>query len=451
LSLSTLADRYCPSVCRPILNRVQQSPIGKRIVSGTFWLVVGNGFGKLFTFIAMVLVARILGKEEFGEFGLVRSTAMTFVAFSSFGMGITATKYIAELLHTDKERTGRIIGLTYVFTFFTSFVVAIIFYLISPWICEIQLNKPELLNVMQLGSVLLFLMTFMGTQVAVMTGFQDFRGLAVTTIISSIIILPIYIIGTYYWGLYGGICGVIIATFLNILINSGLIYRNTLKHNICYNFLSAYKELFILWNGNIPITLNSITYTITIWICLLWLGCLPNGSSELGAYFAASSIYIAIAFIPQNIFTVTFPTLSKINSNSDTRYFYRTVSKITLLIILATLIIIIPVMLFATPIMLVFGDEFIDSKNLLLFACISLFCNNISSMVNQVFYSQARNWECFFYSLIYLGIYCCLVIFLLRNGLGSSSIFLSRIIADIIYVTCMFFVLTKTIKKLKVI
>jgi hypothetical protein len=56
LSLSTLADHYCPSIFRPILNRVQQSPIGKRIVSGTFWSVVGNGFGKLLRLLQWFLL-----------------------------------------------------------------------------------------------------------------------------------------------------------------------------------------------------------------------------------------------------------------------------------------------------------------------------------------------------------------------------------------------------------
>jgi O-antigen/teichoic acid export membrane protein len=128
---------------------VQQSPIGKRLVSGTFWSVVGNGFGKVFTFIAMILVARILGKEAFGDFGLVRSTASMFITFSSFGMGLTATKYIAEMLHSDKVRVGRIIGLNYLLSFFVSLIIAAIFYLCIPRICEVILKSPDIVNEMR--------------------------------------------------------------------------------------------------------------------------------------------------------------------------------------------------------------------------------------------------------------------------------------------------------------
>jgi O-antigen/teichoic acid export membrane protein len=198
---------------------VQQSPVGKRIVSGTFWLVLGNGFGRGLTFIAMIFVARILGKESFGEFGLVRSTAMTFVTFSSFGKGITATKYIAELLPSDKERVGRIIGLSYIFTFLMSLVISVIFYFAVPYICETQLNAGQLTDAMKLGAVLLFLSTFMGTQISVMTGFQDFRGLALTTGIVGILSLPIYLVGTFLYGIFGAVIAVIVSTTLNLIIN----------------------------------------------------------------------------------------------------------------------------------------------------------------------------------------------------------------------------------------
>jgi O-antigen/teichoic acid export membrane protein len=145
----------------PVLNRVQQSPIGKRIVSERFWSVVGNGFSKMFTFIAIFFVAIILEKEAFGEFGLVRATTSMFVTFSSFGMGLTATKYIAELLHSDKERIDRIIGLNYLLSFFVSLVIATIFYFSIPQICETLLNASGLVDEMKCGALLLFLMTFM--------------------------------------------------------------------------------------------------------------------------------------------------------------------------------------------------------------------------------------------------------------------------------------------------
>ena len=46
--------------------------------------------------IATVFVARILGKIVYGEFGMIQSTVGMFGVFAGFGMGLTATKHVAE-------------------------------------------------------------------------------------------------------------------------------------------------------------------------------------------------------------------------------------------------------------------------------------------------------------------------------------------------------------------
>jgi len=43
---------------------------------------------------ASVLVARILGKEVFGEYGIIRSTVNIFRVFNGFGMGLIATNHM---------------------------------------------------------------------------------------------------------------------------------------------------------------------------------------------------------------------------------------------------------------------------------------------------------------------------------------------------------------------
>jgi O-antigen/teichoic acid export membrane protein len=393
MNLSTIADQYCPSICRPFLNRVQQSPIGKRIVSGTFWLVVGNGFGKVFTFIAMVLVARILGKEAFGEFGLVRSTASMFVAFSSFGMGLTATKYIAELLHTDKERTGRIIGLTYVFTFFTSLIVAIAFYLISPWLCETQLGKPELTNIIQWGAILLFLMAFMGTQVAVMTGFQDFRGLAIVTGIVGMLSLPIYVGGAYWFGMFGSVVAVMLCIVLNIATNSLFIYKNIKKYKIRYEFSKGYKELSVLWNLNLPITIFSILFLVTDWLVLMMLRLQPDGTTELGIFYAAQNIQIAFFFLPTLLGTVFFPNLCSLGGvNQKGRYWVVVRKGIALQTVIA-LITVLPMILFSGFLMRLNGNEFADNNLILIIFGILGVMNVLYHVVWQILVDQKKMWN----------------------------------------------------------
>jgi O-antigen/teichoic acid export membrane protein len=431
MSLSTLADKYCPTVCRPVLNRVQQSPIGKRIASGTFWSVAGNGFGKMFTFIAMVLVARILSKEAFGEFGLVRSTASMFVAFSGFGMGLTATKYIAELLHTDKERVGRVIGLTYVFTFFTSLIVAITFYLISPWLCETQLGKPELTSTMRLGTALLFLTTFMGTQTAVMTGFQDFRGLAIMNILVGLITIPIYVICTYCNGLRGAIIAVVFASVLNLMINSKLIYKNTKKYQVNYNFRNAYKEFSIIGQSNLPITLGVVTTAMAYWIVQMILAKQPDGISQLSIYYAVLNYQLAISFFPSQLTQVFFPILNELNS---TRRYWYVVPKMLLINFSISLLIVCPFLVFSKYFMSLYGAEFINGWLTLCMAGLAVVASTISGIFYQIILSLGLNWTQFFINFFCMAIFVYITnILIMTTNLRAGSIFCSYIICSLIY------------------
>jgi O-antigen/teichoic acid export membrane protein len=422
---------------------VQQSPIGKRIVSGTFWSVIGNGLGKTFTFIAIIFVIRILGKEVFGEFGLIRSTATTFVVFSNFGMGLTATKYIAELLQTDKERVGRIISLTYLFTFFTSLIVAIAFYFAVPWFYESQLNTPHLTEVMRLGAVLLFLSTFMGTQISVMTGFRDFRGLAITTGLIGILSLPIYVLGARWYGIYGVMISVILCAVFNVIMNSMLIYRNINKYQLRYDFIKAYKEYSILWNSNLPIVICNILYVGMIWLVQIMLRLQHNGTTELGEYYAAQNIQIAFCFLPTLITTVFFPNLCEIGGTGQNRWYWNVVKKGFILQAVISLLILLPLFLFPNFFMGLNGDEFIGRGFVLFAVGIWGWLCILCSTGWCVIVDQKKAWFTVLVLTIEVIIVLTLSYLLLEIQWGNIGIVTALIVGRIINLVSIFYYLYK--------
>jgi O-antigen/teichoic acid export membrane protein len=338
--------------------------------------------------------------------------------------------------------------LSYLFTFVSSFAVAVLFYFLSPWLCETQLHNPALVKPLQIGALLLFLTTFAGTQVSVMTGFQDFRGLAWTNGLTGLLSLPVMVGGAYYGGMAGAVCGAVIGAGVNLLVNSLFIYRNTKKYQIRYAFRQAYKELPVLWSSNIPIVLTLMSYLLSIWICQIWVGQL-YGSSELGAYFAVSGIYAIVNFIPQNVLSVLFPQLTVLNSTASPRQYMQKLRKISWGIAFISTLAAIPFILFSDTVMTCFyGGGFAGTGNLLRFACAALVAASVSAAANQAFWSKGLNWQCFFYGIIYLLFYNGGVYLLLRHGFGAESIFISRIIADIVYAAlCLLFVIPYYVKK----
>lgn len=393
-----------------------------RIASGAFWSVFGSGAAKGVTLLAMVLTARILGKEAFGEFGFIRSTALTFITFSSFGVGLTATKYIAELLVSDKDRAGRIIGLSYLFTFFSSLIVSAIFYGIAPWLCVSQLNAPHLVGEMQLGSLLLFLLTMMGTQLGVMAGFQDFRGLAFANFVSGIGSLPLYALGAYFGGLWGALIGLLCATGLNIAVNSVFIFRNTKKYGIKYAFAETYKELPILWKFSLPTLFCSVTYSTLFWGCQLILAAQTNGSAELGVYFAAADFYALILFAPANLSPIFLSFLSELRGRENKIGYRKTVFVHLLANVTITAILALPIAIFSKPIMNLFGSDFTDGYRTLCVLCLAAVFFVIGQVVDQIVASQDKMWLNFMYSLFGALAMISICCYLVDNGWGSLGL-----------------------------
>lgn len=56
------------------LLKTDNSNITRRIVSGSFWVLVGTIVSKIMVFVATIIVARILSKEVYGQLGIIRST-----------------------------------------------------------------------------------------------------------------------------------------------------------------------------------------------------------------------------------------------------------------------------------------------------------------------------------------------------------------------------------------
>ena len=117
-----------------IKSRILTSDVIKRLASGAIWSFTGTAIAKLIVLIASIFCARILGKELFGEFGMVRSTINMFVVLGSAGLGITATKYIAEYRYTQKERVASIYLLTTVFAVVTGLIVTIAILLLADYL-----------------------------------------------------------------------------------------------------------------------------------------------------------------------------------------------------------------------------------------------------------------------------------------------------------------------------
>jgi O-antigen/teichoic acid export membrane protein len=374
----------------------------------------------------MIIVARILGTQLYGEYGLIKSVTDVFIVLSSFGLGTTATKHIAELLSNDKKRIGRIIGLCYLFTFVTCLMLAIGLYLTAPLICNSSVLKvPHLVNEFRISIVMLIFITFGGIQMGIMAGFQDFRGLAFVNLISGLLAIPLYIVGTIYAGINGTIIGVGIAAAVNVLINSIFIYRNICKFEIRYSFIDAWKEYPILWKLSLPLFLCGFFYIFFTVIFRMMLAASPNGFHELGIFVAAIQIETIMCYISGQIGSVSMPMFSELLGKKDVVKYQKLSHFILLLIIGIVSLFIIPMVCMSHWVMSLYGNGFEEGWLVLVIVCCGVIFRAGESLTCRQCISLNRMWEYSGAVILILLMQLGLLYYFLKFGLGAVGMALA--------------------------
>jgi O-antigen/teichoic acid export membrane protein len=231
-------------------------------------------------------VARILGSEGYGQFGILRSTVLMFTSFAGYSLGITASKHVAECLNSDKEKTGRILGLTVGFGVLMGLLVGIVFYLLSPWLALKTLNAPEITGELRIGAFILFFSSLNGAQMGALQGFMSFKRIAKINVIQAIISFPLFLIGAQYFGVYGTIWAFAFSYILICILSNSALNNEAKKNSIKIDYAKALQEKSMLFTYSLPAFLSGLMVTPVKWYADSLL--VSNGGfSEIGLFTAA--------------------------------------------------------------------------------------------------------------------------------------------------------------------
>ena len=159
-------------------KRLEGSPLAYRLARGAFWSVLGGVSARALALLSAIIVARLLGREGYGEIGIVQSTLGMFGVFAGFGLGSTSTKYIAEYREKDPGKAGRIASLVFFVSLVSAGTMMALTVGLAPWLSRSILSRPDLSSLLLPGSLLLFLSTLVGVQSATLAGFESFRKIA---------------------------------------------------------------------------------------------------------------------------------------------------------------------------------------------------------------------------------------------------------------------------------
>lgn len=388
-------------------TRLESSPLGERLLRGSFWSLLGTFASRALGLTAAILAARILGKAVYGELGIIQSTVGMLGTFAGFGMGTTATKYVAELRYKDPAQAGKIIALSSLVSWSVSLVLMVVLYFAAPWLCLHTLVAPNLTGYVRISGLLLVLSGVNGAQLGVLSGFEAFKSIARVSLLTGLLNFPMIVGGAFFFGLGGLIWGMVIAQGLGCLLNLYALRHEANRYGIPISFSSCMSEIPVVWRYSAPAVLGSALISVVNWIAATMLVRRPSGYGEMGSFNAANQWFNALMWLPYIVSGVTLPVLAERLGAGDKANTVRLL-KMTLRI---NAVFVLPVMgigcLLSPFIMKSYGKGFASAWPTLIVVLVTAAVLSLELIVGELIAAAGHMWLGFVsnigWGLIFLG------------------------------------------------
>lgn len=355
--------------------------------------------------VAAIVVARILGRTTYGEFGIIQSTIAMFATVAGFGMGTTASKFVAEFRGKAPARAGSIIALSSVVSWSAGLLMAAVVVVIAPWLAKKSLAEPALTDTLRLSAVLLFLNSVNGGQMGVLTGFEAFKRTARVNLWGALLNFPLVAAGAYYFGVIGAITGMGMAQLGICLLSAQAVRAEVRNYNIPVRFSSWSTEASILWQFSLPAVLGSVLITPVTWMASSMLVRQPGGYEHVGALTAANQWFNALMWLPYVIGAVVLPMLAERFGVSDEKGSAKVLKVSIGLSAAATLPLAIVASLLSPFIMALYGQDFRSEWPTLAVSVFTAVIFAVQLPVGDLIAASSRMWIGFAMNLTWSAVF----------------------------------------------
>ncbi len=349
-----------------------RSAKSSKLFSDSFWAVFGNGFGQFLLLAAGVAIARLLGKDLYGEYGIVKTNMFYMAGFATFGLVYSSTKFIAQYLNKDNSRIMGIIKASTGITALFSAIVALPIIAFSRPLA-VFLEVPGLADVFRYLSLTVVFKALSSTGTGILSGLGEFRRIAVYSVLSGLLMFVLSIPLTYYWGLEGSLLTLALSQLFNAVLNYAAIYR--LSRSFPNRTDSGQVRELVRFS--LPVALQEISFAVCNWGAIIILTKLSS-VGEVGIYSATAQWNAVILFIPGLLANVVLSHFS--GSVDDEARHKRTIKDTLLMYLICTIVPFLIVWAFSGFIVSLYGPEFTQMRsvlNLLIFATIPLCCSDV--------------------------------------------------------------------------
>ncbi len=361
-----------------------------RQLSGFLKTLLGTFGAQAGTYAAMVLLTRFLGVESFGRFGAIQATLTAAFGLSTLGLGITATRYVAQFRIADPIRAGRVIGLCNLSAFASGLLFGASLFGSAGLISQILFHSGDLTWPIRITAFAILLMSMNANQSGTLIGFQAFGRLLRVQILQSFLTVGLTYALVSAYGFDGAVATLPLTSLIGYVLLHREISRELKSQGIVVRYREAWPERQILTEFAFPAAVSGIVGSGAVWIAQALLVRSEAGLAGMGLWTAAASMRAAVMLGPGVLARVSSPMLSTLHDYGRAEEYEKTMWSTALAASAGALAAGLLIALCSPWIVFLFGKDYMSAVGLIPLVVGSAVVEAYASSVSQALVAHRR-------------------------------------------------------------
>jgi O-antigen/teichoic acid export membrane protein len=413
----------------------------QKIIVAVGWSAVSQMLGRICGFTSSILLARVMGVEEFGQNALLMTTLIVFQSVSLLGLGTTVTKFVAEFMQGSSAQVGRTIIFCLGFAVFAGLILSLMILIFASLISEFMIGNLSIKSPLAISSISIIFLNINAVAQGAIAGLQNFKNLAYINFFTGLISLLILPAGAYLFSLDGVAVGFlllqIVAASLSVLSLIQICRERNVVLKISLNDIGAlYKKLFLKFS--IPTAMLGFVIWPTQWLCSAMLA--KGDLQSVAIYYAATQLASAVLLVIEAFGQAILPYFASRSQIGE-----KFLIKVTFLSALISLPMILVITFISSWLMGLFGRAYSNSSETLIILLAGAFVVLVQTSATK--YLQAKNvvTPLFYISLLWAA--SQILIFLFLIDFGANGLAIARLISYLINGFAIFILVRKSFNK----
>jgi O-antigen/teichoic acid export membrane protein len=372
----------------------------RQFVSGVGWSMAATVGERGIGLLQSMLIARVLGIEDYGRYGLLFVTVGWISSVAGMQLGLTTTVEVARYRDNDPTRAVAVIRLSELMTLGSVAIVAAVMWSRPETFGAALLSGSGYGGVMALAGLMAAIGVLTGIQDSVVQGYEDFKALAaVRTVGAAVGFLLVITLGRS-----GGLGAVVLALTLGGILRFAMVlfvkeYRLR-RHIADLSWQQIWQAHDVLWSFSLPSVLASAISGAVVWFGTILLSGIKDGFQDVAVVTVANQWRGMLLLATTILSSVAIPMLTRLGQQGDTAAIARLHGYNKKANLAFNIVVFSIVSAASQPILRAYGREFGHGWPVFVLIVATAIPTAYSNVLLQYLVSQRRMWQQLAYYLL---------------------------------------------------